>query len=99
MLNSKLHWTHAIANELLEKYDTIFLEDLNIKGMQQLNTGVSKSITLDFSWDLFKSILAYKMRWKGKHLIFVDRFFPSSKLCSKCGWKNHTLTLDERTGK
>ena len=37
------------------------------------------------------------MRRKGKHLIFVDRFFPSSELCSKCGWKNHTLTLEQRT--
>ena len=95
--NRKLHWTHATANELLEKYDGIILEDLNIKRMQQFNPGVSKSVTLDFSWGLFTSILAYKMEWKGKRLVFVDRFFPSSKLCSKCGWKNDTLTLDERT--
>jgi putative transposase len=97
--NSKLHWTHAITNELVDKYDGIILEDLNIKGMQQFNTGLSKSITLDFSWGLFKSILAYKMKWKGKQLLFVDRFFPSSKLCSNCNWKNDALTLDEHTWK
>ena len=97
IFNRKLHWTHAITNELLEKYDGIILEDLNIKAMQQFNPGVSKSITLDFSWGLFKSILAYKMEWNGKHLVLVDRFFPSSKLCSECRWKNDTLTLAERT--
>ena len=52
--------------------------------------------TLDFSWYQFTSYLHYKMEWLGKHLVLVNRFFASSKLCSCCGWKNNNLTLQER---
>ena len=78
-------------------FDAVILEDLNIKGMQQFNSGLSKSVTLDFSWHHFTQLLKYKMEWEGKHLIFVDRFYPSSKTCSRCGWINNTLTLADRT--
>ena len=96
IFHRKLHWTHAMVNELLNKYDAIILEDLNIKGMQQFNSGVAKSVTLDFSWGLFKTILNYKLTREGKHLMLVDRFFPSSKLCSACEWKNDQLELSEK---
>ncbi|MHA1660636.1 MAG: zinc ribbon domain-containing protein, partial [Promethearchaeota archaeon] len=55
-----------------------------------------KSVTLDFSWHQFKSILKYKLEWQGKHYQEVDRFFPSNKLCSVCGYKYTELTLAER---
>ena len=74
----------------------IILADLNVKGMQQFNSGISKSVSLDFSWNQFITILKYKMEAKGKHLILVDRFFPSSKLCSVCGFKNEELSLSTR---
>jgi len=64
--------------------------------MQQFNSGLSKTITLDFSWGTFVRTLKYKMEWKGKHLKLVGRFFPSSKLCSACGYKNDDLKLEER---
>jgi len=64
--------------------------------MQQFNKGLSKSITLDFSWNQFVSTLQYKMVQQGKYLIIVDRWFPSSKLCSQCGWKNDELKLSDR---
>jgi putative transposase len=64
--------------------------------MQHFNSGLSKSITLDFSWHQFVSTLKYKMEWAGKHLIQVDRFFPSSQLCSACGQKTNALTLGQR---
>jgi putative transposase len=92
----KYDWTHKIALKLVNTCDAVILEDLNIKGMQQFNSGVSKSVTLDFSWHQFKTILKYKLEWRGKHYQEVDRFFPSSKPCSACGYKNKNLTLDER---
>lgn len=94
--NRKRDWTHKTTLELANKYDAVILEDLNVKGMQQFNSAVSKSVTLDFSWHQFKTILKYKLEWCGKHYLEVDRFFPSSKLCSVCGYKNENLTLAER---
>ena len=87
---------HKLTRKLADKFDAIILETLHIKGMQRFNSGLTKSISLDFSWYQFTTYLKYKMEWLGKHLIFVDRFFASSKLCSCCGWKNNNLTLSER---
>jgi putative transposase len=95
--NRKLDWTHKITFKLSRTFDAICLEDLNIKGMQQFNSGVSKSVTLDFSWRQFVTLLKYKLEWQGKHLILIDRFFPSSKTCSMCGYINHALELKDRT--
>ena len=94
--NQKRDWTHKTTLQLADTFDAIILEDLNIKGMQQFNSGVSKSVTLDFSWHQFKTILNYKLEWRGKYYQEVDRFFPSSKLCSICGYKNEELSLSER---
>jgi putative transposase len=94
--NRKKDWMHKITHNLSEKYDVIILEDLNVEGMKRFNKGVSKSVTLDFSWYQFVSTLKYKMERKGKHLILVDRWFPSSKLCNKCGYKNNELKLSDR---
>lgn len=94
--NQKRDWTHKTALKLANTYDAIILEDLNVKGMQQFNSGLAKSVSLDFSWHQFKNILKYKLEWRGKHYQEVDRFFPSSKLCSVCGYKNENLTLASR---
>ena len=94
--NRKKDWVQKTALALADKYDAVILEDLNVKGMQQFNSGLSKSVTLDFSWHQFKTILKYKLEWRGKHYQEVGRFFPSSKLCSQCGYKNKSLKLAER---
>jgi putative transposase len=94
--NQKKDWMHKTTRKLVDSYDAIIIEDLNIQGMQQFNSGLSKSITLDFSWHQFVSTLQYKMAWTGKHLIQVDRFFPSSQLCSVCGQKSNALILRHR---
>ena len=84
--------THLLS----EHFDGVILENLNLKGMQAFNSGLSKSVSLDFSWYQFISTLKYKMEEKGKHLILVERFFPSSKLCSNCGCKKEELELKDR---
>jgi putative transposase len=81
---------------LANRYDAIILENLNVEGMKKLGKGHAKSVTLDFSWSDFVNILKYKMEERGKHLILVDRWFPSSKLCSHCGYKNKELKLENR---
>ncbi|MHC4458647.1 MAG: RNA-guided endonuclease InsQ/TnpB family protein [Planctomycetota bacterium] len=94
--NRKLDWLHKTTHDLSERYDAVILENLNIKGMQQFNSGLSKSITLDFSWYQFRRYLYYKMSWQGKHFVLINRFFPSSKLCSICGQINNDLKLSDR---
>lgn len=96
ILNQKYDWVHKTTFILAKKYDAVILEDLNIQGMQQFNSGLSKSVSLDFSWHQFKTILKYKLKWRGKYYQEVGRFFPSSKLCSICGYKNKSLELAER---
>ena len=95
--NRKRDWIHKITHLLSENFDSVILEDLNIKGMQQFNSGVSKSVTRDFSWHQFTDLLSYKMKQRGNHLILIDRFFPSSKMCSVCGYLNNQLELNDRT--
>lgn len=95
-VNQKKDWTHKITKKLTDTYAAVILEDLNIKGMSQFNKGYAKNVTKDFSWGEFSTILSYKMQRKGKHLIKVDRFFPSSQLCSSCGYQYKELTLDQR---
>ena len=74
---------------------TICIEDLNVKGMQQ-NRKLARSIS-DASFGMFRSILEYKCRWYGINLISIDRFAPSSKTCSKCGYVYDGLTLNDRS--
>ena len=89
-------WIHKITHFLSEHFDCVILEDLNIRGMQKFNSGISKSVSLDFSWNKFISLLKYKLEQKGKHFVLIDRYFPSSKLCSTCGLKNDDLRLSDR---
>lgn len=92
--NSRKDRLHKISKEIVEKYDTIVIEDLNIKGMIK-NKRLSKHIS-DASWGMFTTFLNYKCDWYGKELIKVDRYFPSSKTCWYCGWIKQDLSLQDR---
>ena len=92
--NSRMDLIHKTTTNLINQFDTIYLEDLNVKGMMK-NHKIAKAIG-DVSWGKFIDILEYKALWNDKQIIHVDRFFPSSKTCSKCGWINNQLTLKDR---
>jgi putative transposase len=92
--NSRLDNLHKVSTELIKKYDIIYLEDLNIKGMIK-NHKLSKHIA-DVSWGKFISFLEYKANWNDKKIVKIDRFFPSSKQCNNCGYINNNLKLDIR---
>ena len=66
----------------------------NIKGMLK-NHKLAKSVSFQ-SWYKFKTILSYKAEWNGKRVISIGRFEPSTKTCSKCGYVNNDLTLNDR---
>jgi putative transposase len=92
--NSRMDLIHKTTINLINQFDTIYLEDLNVKGMMK-NHKLAKAIG-DVSWGKFIDVLEYKANWNDKQIIHIDRFFPSSKTCSKCGWINNQLTLKDR---
>ena len=93
--NQRNWYYHQISNYLVDKFDSIFVEDLNVAGMMK-NRKLSKSIQ-DVSWSSLINMISYKSRWYGKELLKIGRFFPSSKLCSSCGTKNDQLDLSVRS--
>lgn len=89
-------YNHEIAKNIVSKRPrAIVLEDLNIKGMMR-NRHLSKSIQDAGLYDL-KQKITYKAELSGIPVIVVDRFYPSSKTCSQCGYKKKDLKLSERT--
>ena len=93
--NQKEYYLHSITNQLLSENQTIVIEDLNVAGMLK-NHKLAKSIQ-ELSLNRFKTMLIYKAEWYGRDIIQVSRWFPSSKLCSCCDYKNVDLTLKDRT--
>ena len=95
--NRKEYYLHHVVNQLLSENQTIVIEDLNVSGMLK-NHKLAKSIQ-ELSLNRFKTILEYKDGWYGRDVIKVSRWFPSSQLCSCCGYQNRELTLKDRTWK
>lgn len=95
MTNKKKTYIHYVVNKLLKSYDTIFMEDLNVKGLLK-NHHIAKSIQ-EVGFYNFKEILINKALVNDKKVISVDRFYPSSKTCSFCGYKKEDLTLSDRS--
>ena len=87
--------TTLLAKTKLE--ETIVMEDLNVKGIIK-NHNLAQAIA-NVGMGEFGRQLLYKTQWYGKRLEFADRFFPSSKMCSRCGWINHSLKLSDRVFK
>ena len=84
--NCREDYLHKCSISLVRRYDTICIEDLDVKGMVS-NRRLARSIS-DASWGTFISMLTYKAEWNGKKVVKIDRFFPSSQTCHVCGHKN-----------
>lgn len=95
--NVREDFLHQLSIQILRAYDIIGIEDLNVAGMMK-NHRLARAIARS-AWSKFKEFLRYKADWYGKTVREVDRFFPSSQLCSTpgCAYQYHDLTLDERT--
>lgn len=94
LTNQKNAYIHSVVNELLTYYDTVFMEDLNVQGMLR-NHKLAKAIQ-EVSFYKFKQTLVDKALVNNKKVVFVDRFYPSSKTCSNCGHKKRDLKLNDR---
>lgn len=94
LTNQKEAYIHSVVNELLAYYDTVFMEDLNVQGMLK-NHKLAKAIQ-EIGLYRFRQILEDKARNNYKKVVFVGRFYPSSKTCHNCGYVNKQLTLNDR---
>lgn len=92
--NSREDMQHKLSTLLLNKYDVICLETLAVKNMMQTHK-LAYAIA-DVSWNSMIQKLEYKAAWKGKKIIKIDHFYPSSKTCHNCGYINQSLTLKDR---
>lgn len=92
--NQRRDFQHKLSKRLVDENQVISMEDLRIKNMVK-NRKLAKAIS-DAGWGEFRRMVEYKAAWYGRTVIIIDSFYPSSKLCGKCGTKNVMLTLSDR---
>ena len=92
--NKRKDFSHKLSTELVKNYDVIVVESLNLKAISQ-GLQLGKSV-MDLGYSQFINQLKYKCDWCGKHLIEADKWFASSKICNKCGYKYDDLALSDR---
>ena len=90
----KQYYLHAVSNSLIDENQVICMEDLNVKGMVK-NHNLAESIC-EMNFGEFRRMLEYKAQWYNRKMVFVDRFYPSSKTCHNCGYVNKELKLSVR---
>ncbi|AYW45259.1 IS200/IS605 family element RNA-guided endonuclease TnpB [Tetragenococcus koreensis] len=94
VMNQRNDFLNKLSTEMIKNHDIICIEDLNTKGMLR-NHKLARSIS-DVSWSSFVTKLQYKADWYGRKIVKVDKWFPSSQICSECGHKDGKKSLDIR---
>ena len=92
--NKRNNYLHQISSMLVNENQIICIEDLNVKGMMK-NHHLAKAIQ-DLGLYEFRRQLEYKCQFYGRYLVVINRFYPSSKTCHECRYKNNKLTLNDR---
>lgn len=87
--NQRRDAMQKLTTELVRNYDLICIEDLNASGMMK-NHHLARAVA-DSSFFEFRRELEYKSAWYGRKVQVIGRFYPSSQLCSECGYQNHTV--------
>ena len=92
--DKKQYYLHQVTNTLINENQVICMEDLNVKGMMR-NHKLAESIS-EMNFGEFRRMLEYKAKWYGRIVVYVDRFYPSSKTCHNCGYIKKDLKLSDR---
>ena len=82
--NHRNDYLHKLSFQMANVYDAVIIEDLDMKAMSNKGFGLGKA-TMDNGYGMFANILEYKLIERGKQLIKIDRFLPSTQQCSRCG--------------
>ncbi|MGJ6966694.1 RNA-guided endonuclease InsQ/TnpB family protein [Streptosporangium sp. G11] len=85
---------HKLTTRLVRENQTVVIEDLTVRNLVK-NHSLARAIS-DASWRQMRTMLEYKAAWYGRELLVVDRWFPSSKLCSACGTLAQSMPLNVR---
>ena len=92
--NIRLDYLHKVSTNIIKNHDIICIEDLAVKNLMK-NHKLAQAFS-DVALGTFYSMLEYKANWNDKTIVKIDRFFPSSKTCSICGWIKQDLELKDR---
>ena len=84
--NQRKDYLHKLSTEIANQYDAVCIEDLNMKAMSNKKFGNGKA-TMDNGYGMFQNMLSYKLAERGKKLIKVDKWYPSSQICHCCGYR------------
>ena len=90
----KQYYLHQVTNTLINENQVICMEDLNVKGMLR-NHKLAESIQ-EMNFGEFRRMLECKAKWYGRQIVYVDRFYPSSKTCNHCGYIKKDLKISDR---
>lgn len=92
--DKKEYFLHYISNFIINENQVICMEDLDVKRMSK-NHKLAENI-LEMNFGEFRRMLEYKAKWYNRQIVFVNRYYPSSKKCHNCGYINKSLTLNDR---
>ena len=93
--NQRQDYLHKLSTEIANQYDVVCIEDLNMKAMSNKGFGNGKA-TMDNGWGMFTQFLEYKLSERGKSLVRIDRWYPSSQNCHICGHRQK-MPVTKRT--
>lgn len=82
--NQRRDYLHKLSTEIANRYDAVCVEDLDMRAQSNKGFGNGKA-TMDNGYGMFLNMLAYKLAERGKQLIKINRWYPSSQICHCCG--------------
>lgn len=94
--NQRKDFLQKLTTQIVRQNDIICIEDLDVKSMKETDNHIRNKRVGDVSWSEFRRMLTYKSQWYGRKLSVIDRYFPSSQICHRCGHRDGKKLEDIR---